>query len=107
MATPHIAGIVSLMLSYNPDLRSEEIKSLLQNNQSPLQSESSKNIAGGIDFDALIHAVKNPDAPLAPEIIEPELPIQEEVQEESQEEVWEGTQGGWVRQGEEIIFHLI
>jgi hypothetical protein len=46
MSTPHIVGIISLMLSYDPDLTNEDIKTLFTENQSSVQSESSKYIAG-------------------------------------------------------------
>jgi subtilisin family serine protease len=56
MATPHVAGVVALLLEKNPSLNHYDVKSLLQNNAIDLGNEG-KDIyygSGGIDVGVLL-----------------------------------------------------
>lgn len=90
MSTPHVTGIISLMQSYDLDITTNEVRELFTRSQSSIQSESSKYIAGWVNFDLLIDTIKNPED--VSEVIEEEV-IREEVWGEG-EELWGKTEIG-------------
>ena len=47
MSTPHVAGELALIASQNPDLSSDRLFDMVQNNTDPVASSGAKTIAGG------------------------------------------------------------
>ncbi|MCE7983334.1 MAG: hypothetical protein DYG89_19345 [Caldilinea sp. CFX5] len=70
MATPHVAGVVSLMFSVNPDLTPSQVTSLLQNKVTAFPAGSTCNTtncgAGIVNAALAVAAARNPSAPPAP-----------------------------------------
>ncbi|MCP4359199.1 MAG: S8 family serine peptidase [Chloroflexi bacterium] len=63
MATPHVAGLVSLMLDYDPTLMPGQASALLQSSARPFPSGSSCNTsicgAGIVDAERVLNAMNN------------------------------------------------
>ena len=57
IASPHVAGVVALMLSANPKLTNKQIKKLLIESSEHLDTD--KNIGGLVDATAAVAAAKN------------------------------------------------
>jgi len=47
-AAPHVSGTIALMLSANPDLKTTEIVTILQNTATPLSTCDQKSCGAGI-----------------------------------------------------------
>ena len=77
MATPHITWLVSIIITYKPNLKTQEIKQILKQNSTQLNSESSKPIWWGVDVESLIASLKN-------EVTE-EVPLEEVAEGETEE----------------------
>ena len=68
MATPHVAGLVAMMLSRNPALTPAQVETLLKNNARPLPGTCSGGCGAGlVDATATMQAVAGPanQAPVA------------------------------------------
>ena len=70
MATPHVAGVVSLMVSVNPSLTPSQVTSLLQSNVTAFPvggTCTTANCGAGIlNAAAAVNAAQNPSTPPAP-----------------------------------------
>lgn len=75
MATPHVVWLVSLIEAYKPGVSAQEVKGILQEYSSPVQTDtSSKPIAQAVDLQILV-------ASFASQVVEEEV-IEEIVEEE-------------------------
>jgi serine protease len=70
MATPHVAGVASLLFSVNPNLTPAQVTSLLQSNVTPFPIGSTCNTTncgtGILNAQAAVVAAQNPPPPPAP-----------------------------------------
>ena len=57
MATPHVTGLVSILKMYDSSLTTQEAEILLKNYPKSVSSESSKPIANGVNFAAMMTAI--------------------------------------------------
>jgi subtilisin family serine protease len=74
MATPHISGVVALILSENPNLSAEQVKEVLMNTAKDLGEDENTQGAGRVEaYDAFIAATG----------LEPQDPPEDEDNEES------------------------
>lgn len=80
MAAPHVAGIVSIIKAHRPTLSSSEVKNILKNAALPVQSETWKSIASGLDTKKLFQILW---------ALSPDEEVQEELWEEEVQETQE------------------
>ncbi len=75
MATPHVAGVVALMLSVNPALTPDEVKAKLVSTVHPFSGSCSGCGAGIVDASAAIDAARTGGTPTpTPDPVNPPLP---------------------------------
>jgi serine protease len=66
MATPHVAGVVALMLSKNPSLTPDQVKTILQQTARPFPASCSQCGSGIIDASAAVDAAGGGTPPPPP-----------------------------------------
>ena len=65
MATPHIAGLVSIMKSENPSLTTSQVKDILEQNSIPLSTD--KTIASAVDIVGVMDSFKGEEIAVSTE----------------------------------------
>lgn len=78
MATPHIVGLVSLMLAEDSSLTTSKIKTLFRENGKTVSTDAGKSIAQGVEVVKLMNAVSKKEETM---VVQEEKKQEEEVQE--------------------------